>query len=56
MLYREPIYAALCRGSAGFYNMLQPEVADELGKQKVNNLMNTIIYQVYLFNATIDIN
>ena len=38
---KEPIDAALCCGSAGVYNMLQPEVADELGKQKVNNLMNT---------------
>ena len=38
---KEPIDAALCCGSAGVYNMLQPEVADELGKQKVNNLVNT---------------
>ncbi len=38
---KEPIDAALCCGSAGVYNMLQPEVADELGKQKVNNLMKT---------------
>ncbi|MEA5536713.1 (Fe-S)-binding protein [Crocosphaera sp. XPORK-15E] len=38
---KEPIDAALCCGSAGVYNMLQPEVADELGKQKVNNLLNT---------------
>jgi glycolate oxidase iron-sulfur subunit len=38
---REPIDAALCCGSAGVYNMLQPEVADELGQQKVNNLLNT---------------
>ena len=38
---REPIDAALCCGSAGVYNMLQPEVADELGRQKVNNLLNT---------------
>ncbi|MEA5510507.1 (Fe-S)-binding protein [Crocosphaera sp. UHCC 0190] len=38
---KEPIDAALCCGSAGVYNMLQPEVADELGKQKVNNLINT---------------
>lgn len=38
---REPIDAALCCGSAGVYNMLQPEVADELGKQKVDNLLNT---------------
>ncbi|MDJ0694990.1 heterodisulfide reductase-related iron-sulfur binding cluster [Mastigocoleus sp. MO_188.B34] len=38
---REPIDAALCCGSAGVYNMLQPEVADELGKQKAQNLINT---------------
>ena len=38
---REPIDAALCCGSAGVYNMLQPEVADELGEQKVDNLLNT---------------
>jgi glycolate oxidase iron-sulfur subunit len=38
---REPIDAALCCGSAGVYNMLQPDVADELGQQKVENLLNT---------------
>jgi glycolate oxidase iron-sulfur subunit len=38
---REPIDASLCCGSAGVYNMLQPEVADELGQQKVDNLVNT---------------
>jgi glycolate oxidase iron-sulfur subunit len=38
---REPIDAALCCGSAGVYNMLQPEVAHELGQQKVQNLLNT---------------
>lgn len=38
---KEPIDAALCCGSAGIYNMLQPAVADELGQQKVNNLLNT---------------
>lgn len=38
---REPVDAALCCGSAGVYNMLQPEVANELGRQKVNNLTNT---------------
>ncbi len=37
----EPIDAALCCGSAGVYNMLQPEVADELGQQKVENLVAT---------------
>ncbi len=38
---REPIDAALCCGSAGVYNLLQPEVAEELGQQKVQNLLNT---------------
>ncbi|MDX2098935.1 MAG: heterodisulfide reductase-related iron-sulfur binding cluster, partial [Leptolyngbyaceae cyanobacterium bins.59] len=38
---REPIDAALCCGSAGVYNILQPEVAEELGRQKVENLLNT---------------
>ena len=38
---REPIDAALCCGSAGIYNILQPEVAEELGRQKVENLTNT---------------
>jgi glycolate oxidase iron-sulfur subunit len=37
----EPVDAALCCGSAGVYNMLQPEVAQELGEQKVTNLVNT---------------
>ena len=38
---REPLDAALCCGSAGVYNMLQPEIAQELGQMKVNNLVNT---------------
>lgn len=38
---REPLDAALCCGSAGVYNILQPEVAEELGRQKVENLTNT---------------
>ncbi|MBP0029415.1 (Fe-S)-binding protein [Roseofilum sp. Guam] len=38
---KEPVDAALCCGSAGVYNMLQPEVAESLGDQKVNNLLNT---------------
>ncbi|NJK54779.1 MAG: (Fe-S)-binding protein [Pleurocapsa sp. SU_5_0] len=37
----EPQDAGLCCGSAGIYNMLQPETADELGRQKANNLINT---------------
>lgn len=38
---REPIDAALCCGSAGVYNILQPDAAAELGRQKVQNLVNT---------------
>jgi glycolate oxidase iron-sulfur subunit len=38
---KEPIDAALCCGSAGVYNILQPEVAAELGRQKVNHLTQT---------------
>jgi glycolate oxidase iron-sulfur subunit len=38
---REPLDAALCCGSAGVYNILQPDVGDELGKQKVENLVDT---------------
>ncbi len=38
---REPVDAALCCGSAGIYNILQPEIAAELGQQKVTNLRNT---------------
>ena len=38
---REPLDAGLCCGSAGIYNMLQPLTADELGKQKANNLIQT---------------
>lgn len=38
---REPTDASLCCGSAGIYNMLQPETADELGRQKADNLVNT---------------
>jgi len=30
-----------CCGSAGVYNILQPEIGDELGQQKVTNLLNT---------------
>jgi len=38
---REPVDAALCCGSAGVYNILQPDVANELGQQKVQNLTQT---------------
>ncbi|MEO0348588.1 MAG: (Fe-S)-binding protein [Cyanobacteria bacterium P01_A01_bin.15] len=37
----EPIDAALCCGSAGVYNMLQPDVANELGQMKASTLVNT---------------
>jgi glycolate oxidase iron-sulfur subunit len=33
--------AAICCGSAGVYNLLQPEAARELGRQKVENVLNT---------------
>lgn len=38
---REPLDAAICCGSSGVYNILQPEVAAELGQRKVKNLLNT---------------
>ncbi|WP_204141247.1 (Fe-S)-binding protein [Halomicronema sp. CCY15110] len=38
---REPVDAALCCGSAGVYNMLQPAVAAELGQMKAQSLVNT---------------
>lgn len=38
---RDPVDAALCCGSAGVYNIFQPEVAGELGQQKARNLANT---------------
>ncbi|ABW27743.1 (Fe-S)-binding protein [Acaryochloris marina] len=38
---REPRDAFLCCGSAGVYNILQPDIAEELGQQKVQNLTQT---------------
>ncbi|WP_055074536.1 (Fe-S)-binding protein [Pseudanabaena sp. 'Roaring Creek'] len=38
---KESIDAALCCGSAGIYNILQPEVGHELGEMKVTNLTDT---------------
>ncbi len=38
---KEPIDAALCCGSAGVYNIFQPEIAEELGQQKATNLTRT---------------
>jgi glycolate oxidase iron-sulfur subunit len=34
----EPVEGHLCCGSAGTYNMLQPEIADRLRERKLNNL------------------
>ncbi len=33
--------ASLCCGSAGVYNLLQPETANQLGNRKVENLLST---------------
>ncbi|HEX5913263.1 MAG TPA: (Fe-S)-binding protein, partial [Rubrobacter sp.] len=33
--------AALCCGSAGIYNMVEPEPAAELGERKANNILKT---------------
>ena len=38
---RESVDAALCCGSSGIYNILQPEVGHELGEMKVENLTDT---------------
>ena len=38
---RNPVDAALCCGSAGVFNIFQPEIAEELGAQKVHNLIAT---------------
>ena len=38
---RTPREAHLCCGSAGIYNLLQPETANELGSRKVDNLLAT---------------
>jgi len=35
---REPVEGHLCCGSAGTYNLLQPELAKRLGKRKAANL------------------
>ncbi|HYY44847.1 MAG TPA: heterodisulfide reductase-related iron-sulfur binding cluster [Actinomycetota bacterium] len=37
----EPQEWELCCGSAGVYNLLEPEAADALGKRKVDNLLGT---------------
>jgi glycolate oxidase iron-sulfur subunit len=35
---RQPAEAHLCCGSAGVYNILQPEIASQLGERKANQL------------------
>jgi glycolate oxidase iron-sulfur subunit len=37
----EPAEWEICCGSAGIYNLLQPEAADELGRRKARNLLAT---------------
>ena len=37
----EPDGWEICCGSAGVYNLLQPEAAEELGRRKVENLLAT---------------
>ena len=37
----EPAESELCCGSAGVYNLLQPEAASELGERKARNLLDT---------------
>ena len=32
---------AICCGSAGIYNLMEPEAAGELGKMKAQNILNT---------------
>ena len=33
--------AEICCGSAGIYNMVEPEPAEELGKRKAQNILDT---------------
>ena len=39
--YVELPESEICCGSAGIYNILQPEIAQDLGQQKARNLVNT---------------
>jgi glycolate oxidase iron-sulfur subunit len=40
-LVEVPVESAICCGSAGVYNLLQPEAAAELGRRKANHLLET---------------
>ena len=40
-LLENPVEPAVCCGSAGVYNLLQPEAAAELGARKARNLIDT---------------
>jgi glycolate oxidase iron-sulfur subunit len=40
-IVKEPAESHLCCGSAGTYNLLQPEIATELGQRKAGNLAAT---------------
>jgi glycolate oxidase iron-sulfur subunit len=42
--------AALCCGSAGIYNLIEPEAAQQLGDRKVNNLLTTAAQTVVSSN------
>ena len=37
----EPTEAHLCCGSAGTYNITQPEISDQLRRRKVENIVRT---------------
>jgi glycolate oxidase iron-sulfur subunit len=41
MSVKEIKEAEICCGSAGIYNMVEPEPAEELGKRKANNILKT---------------
>ena len=43
--------AEICCGSAGIYNMVQPEPAEELGRRKVENIISTLPDAVVTSNA-----
>jgi len=38
---KSPVEGHLCCGSAGTYNMTQPELAEQLGRRKASHLINT---------------